>query len=97
VTLGRPEQAADLVGGVAENAASEVLVAAAHSGGLPRLPAHDRVDHDIGNAEDQQDRSCGVASVVQSAVADPGGLEQLFPVVVVNVGVEGFAGWCGVA
>ena len=40
------------------------------SGPLARLPAHDRVDHDVRDAEDQQDGRGGVAGVMQAAVPD---------------------------
>nr|WP_237295696.1 hypothetical protein [Streptomyces violaceoruber] len=63
-----PQEAADLGGGVLEDAAGQVLVAAAHPGGLAGLPAHHGVDDRVGDAEDEQDGRRGVAGV-----ADAGG------------------------
>ncbi len=68
-----PQEAADLGGGVLEDAAGQVLVAAAHPGGLTGLPAHDGVDDRVGDAEDEQDGRRGVAGVVEAGVADAGG------------------------
>jgi len=61
-------------------------------GGLAGFPAHDRVDDGVGDAKDQQDRSRGVASVMQSTGPKAGGFQQFLPLVVVGVGVERFAG-----
>jgi hypothetical protein len=68
-----------------------VLVAAAHPGGLAGLPAHDAVDDRLGDTEDQQHGRGGVAGVVESPLADAGGLQQVLPPVVVGVGVERLA------
>lgn len=85
-----PEQVADLRRRLLKHRARNVLVAAPHPSGLAGLPAHDAVDDRVGDAEDQQDRRCSVAGVVEAAVADLRRLQQVLPPVEVGVGVQRF-------
>jgi hypothetical protein len=51
---------------------SDVHVPGAHPGRSPGLPPHDRVDHDVRDAEDQEHGRGGVASVMKTMWRRPG-------------------------
>jgi hypothetical protein len=65
-----PQSVADLLRDLAEHGARHVHVPGPHPGRSSRLPTRDRVDHDVRDAEDQQDGRGGVASVVETAVPE---------------------------
>lgn len=60
-----PEGGSDLLHDLPEHRPRDVYVPSAHPGRSPGLPSHDRVDHDIQDAEDQEYGRLCVTSVMR--------------------------------
>ena len=66
-----------------------MLVALRHAG---VRPAHERHDRPLRHAQDKEDGGRGVASVVETGLADARGAEEPFPFVVVGARVDRLTG-----
>jgi hypothetical protein len=62
-----PDRVADLLRDLPKHRPGDVHVPGARTGRSPGLPSHDRVDHDVRDAEDQENGRGGVASVMETA------------------------------
>ena len=86
--IGTPKGIPDLLSSPFQHRTGDMHVPGPHPGRSPRLPPHDRVDHDVWDAEDQEDGRGGVASVMETAVSYAGVPEKPLPYMEVGVGTQ---------
>ncbi|TWG04522.1 hypothetical protein FHX80_112975 [Streptomyces brevispora] len=80
-----PERVPDLLSDLAEYGSRHMHVPGAHPRRSPRLPTHDRVDHHVRDAEDQEHGRRGVPSVMQAPISYVRVSEKPLPDVEVGV------------
>lgn len=64
-SIGTPKGLSDLLSGPFQHCPGDMHVPGPHTGRSPGLPAHDRVDHDVRDPEDQENGRSGVTSVMK--------------------------------